>query len=80
MHRERCLITLTLHPRSDYGSGRASRVAALDGLFTWMRKLEGISFFTCEEVADQWHPWAAIPVRTGPSWPGMLLVEAGARG
>jgi peptidoglycan/xylan/chitin deacetylase (PgdA/CDA1 family) len=56
MHRERCLITLTLHPRSDYGSGRASRVAALDGLFTWMRKLEGISFVTCEEVADQWHP------------------------
>ena len=27
MHRERCLITLTLHPRSDYGSARASRIA-----------------------------------------------------
>ena len=53
MHRERCLITLTLHPRSDYGSARASRVAALDGLLTWLRGLDGVVFLTCEDVAGQ---------------------------
>lgn len=53
MHRERCLITLTLHPRSDYGSARASRVAALDRLLIWLRNLDGTSFLTCQEVADR---------------------------
>jgi peptidoglycan/xylan/chitin deacetylase (PgdA/CDA1 family) len=52
MHRERCLITLTLHPRSDYGSARASRIAALDCTLTWLRGLAGVSFLTCEQVAD----------------------------
>jgi peptidoglycan/xylan/chitin deacetylase (PgdA/CDA1 family) len=51
MHRERCLITLTLHPRSDYGSGRASRIAALEGLLVWLRDLGGVSFGTCEQIA-----------------------------
>lgn len=53
MHRERCLIALTLHPRGDYGSARASRIAALDGLLSWLRDLDGVSFLTCEEVGDQ---------------------------
>ena len=52
MHRERCLITLTLHPRSDYGSARASRIAALDGTLTWLRGLAGVAFMTCEQIAD----------------------------
>lgn len=56
MYRERCLITLTLHPRSDYGSARASRVAALDGLLTWLRNLDGVAFLTCEEIAGQVRP------------------------
>ena len=56
MHRERCLIALTLHPRSDYGSARASRIAALDGLLSWLRDLDGVSFLTCEEVGDQFGP------------------------
>jgi peptidoglycan-N-acetylglucosamine deacetylase len=51
MHRERCLITLTLHPRSDYGSARASRIAALDRTLTWLRGLDGVSFMTCEQIA-----------------------------
>jgi peptidoglycan-N-acetylglucosamine deacetylase len=51
MHRERCLITLTLHPRSDYGSARASRIAALDELLSWLRGLGGVSFLTCEQIA-----------------------------
>jgi peptidoglycan-N-acetylglucosamine deacetylase len=51
MHRERCLITLTLHPRSDYGSARASRIAALDRMLTWLRGLDGVAFMTCEQIA-----------------------------
>jgi peptidoglycan/xylan/chitin deacetylase (PgdA/CDA1 family) len=51
MHRERCLITLTLHPRSDYGSARASRVATLDRLLTWLRGLPGVTFMRCDEIA-----------------------------
>jgi peptidoglycan-N-acetylglucosamine deacetylase len=52
MHRERCLIALTLHPRSDYGSARASRIAALDGVLTWLGGLPDMSFMTCEQIAD----------------------------
>ena len=51
MHREQCLITLTLHPRSDYGSARASRIAALDRMLTWLRELPGTAFMRCEEIA-----------------------------
>jgi peptidoglycan-N-acetylglucosamine deacetylase len=52
MHREHCLISMTLHPRSDYGSGRASRIAALDNLFSLLRNLAGIAFLTCEQIAE----------------------------
>jgi peptidoglycan/xylan/chitin deacetylase (PgdA/CDA1 family) len=52
MHREQCLIALTLHPRSDYGSGRASRIVALDGLLTWLRSLSGALFMTNEQIAE----------------------------
>ena len=52
MHRENCLIVLTLHPRSDYGSARASRIAALDRTLTWLKDLGGVSFMTCEQIAD----------------------------
>ena len=51
MHREHCLITLTLHPRSDYGSARASRIAALDQLLTWLRGLPRVTFMRCDEIA-----------------------------
>ena len=52
MHRERCLITLTLHPRSDYGSARASRIAALDGLLSWLKALPEATFMTCGEISQ----------------------------
>lgn len=52
MHAERCLVTLTLHPRSDYGSARASRIAALDGLLAWLRGLPDVRFMTCNEIAE----------------------------
>ena len=51
MHRERCLVTLTLHPRSDYGSARASRIAALDRMLRWLRDLAGVTFMRCDEIA-----------------------------
>jgi peptidoglycan/xylan/chitin deacetylase (PgdA/CDA1 family) len=51
MHRERCLVTLTLHPRSDYGSARASRIAALDSMLTWLGSLADVSFMTCRQIA-----------------------------
>ena len=51
MHRERCLITLTLHPRSDYGSARVSRIAALDRLLMWLGTLPGVAFMRCDEIA-----------------------------
>jgi hypothetical protein len=51
MHREHCLVTLTLHPRRDYGSGRASRIAALDRMLTWLRELPGVTFMRCDEIA-----------------------------
>jgi peptidoglycan-N-acetylglucosamine deacetylase len=56
MHRENCLIVLTLHPRSDYGSARASRIAALDRTLTWLRDLGHVSFMTCEQIADGRYP------------------------
>jgi peptidoglycan/xylan/chitin deacetylase (PgdA/CDA1 family) len=62
MHRERCLIALTLHPRSDYGSARASRIAVLSELLSWLRNLGGVSFQTCEEIADQSGASASLPV------------------
>jgi hypothetical protein len=43
---------LTLHPRSDYGSARASRIAALDRTLTWLRDLGHVSFMTCEQIAE----------------------------
>jgi peptidoglycan-N-acetylglucosamine deacetylase len=51
MHAERCLITLTLHPRSDYGSARASRIAARDRLLMWLGTLPGVAFMRCDEIA-----------------------------
>jgi peptidoglycan-N-acetylglucosamine deacetylase len=52
LYAERCFISPTLHPRSDYGSGRASRVAALGGLLTWLRDLPDVRFVTCSEAAS----------------------------
>jgi peptidoglycan-N-acetylglucosamine deacetylase len=53
LHAERCFAALTLHPRSDYGSGRASRIAALDIFLDWVRTLPEASFITCLEAVDR---------------------------
>jgi hypothetical protein len=51
LHAERCFINLTLHPRSDNGSGRASRVVALESLLVWLRGLPDVTFVACGEAA-----------------------------
>src|SRR5205823_10150288 len=51
MHRENGCFVLTCHP---FISGRASRVALLEELVLAMRRVRGVWFATCEEVA-RWH-------------------------
>ena len=51
MHRENGCFVLTCHP---FVSGRASRIALLEDLVTYMRRARGVWFATCEEVA-RWH-------------------------
>jgi len=49
-YAERCYIGITLHPRSDYGSGRASRIEALDRFLRHVRAHPAVRFMTCEEA------------------------------
>ena len=51
MHAENGCFVLTCHP---FVSGRASRIALLEDLVTYMRRFRGVWFTTCEEVA-RWH-------------------------
>jgi len=51
MHTENGCFVLTCHP---FVSGRASRIALLEDLVSYMRKFRGVWFTTCEEVA-RWH-------------------------
>jgi peptidoglycan/xylan/chitin deacetylase (PgdA/CDA1 family) len=51
MHAENGCFVLTCHP---FMSGRASRIALLEDLVTYMRRFRGVWFTTCEEVAN-WH-------------------------
>ena len=53
-----CVI-LTLHPRGDYGSGRAARARAVDEFLTHVARHPGVYFATCRELAQWWreaHP------------------------
>ncbi|MGH8617314.1 MAG: polysaccharide deacetylase family protein [Burkholderiales bacterium] len=59
MYAAGTLVTLTLHVRGDYGSGRASRVAAVREFLDHVRAKPGVFFMTCEAMADWWaaqHP------------------------
>jgi len=55
------LCTLILHPRGDYGSGRAERIRAVDALLQAIRETPRVWLATCGEVAD----WALDPASTG---------------
>ncbi len=63
MHPESGCFVLTCHP---FVSGRASRVALLEELVTYMRRARGVWFTTCEEVA-RWH--ASRPAEPAGSAP-----------
>jgi peptidoglycan/xylan/chitin deacetylase (PgdA/CDA1 family) len=46
------LFVLTLHPRSDYGSGRAVRIPAIEALLQTIRDTPRVWLATCGEIAD----------------------------
>lgn len=61
MYGEGCFVNLTLHPRGDYGSGRAARAQAVDEFLTHVGRHPGSHFTTCREMAAWWkeaHPGA----------------------
>ena len=47
-------VNLTLHPRGDYGSGRAARARIVDEFLTYVARHPGIYFSTCRELAGWW--------------------------
>jgi peptidoglycan/xylan/chitin deacetylase (PgdA/CDA1 family) len=52
-------VNLTLHPRGDYGSGRAARARAVDEFLNYVKRHPGVHFATCRELAQWWreaHP------------------------
>lgn len=61
MYGEGHFVNLTLHPRGDYGSGRAIRAQIVDEFLTYVRRHPGTYFTTCREMAVWWkhaHPHA----------------------
>lgn len=46
LHREGCLVPLTVHLRGDIGSTRAARIAALEELLAYMASRPGVRFMT----------------------------------
>ena len=63
MHPENGCFVLTCHP---VVSGRASRIALLADLVTYMRRTRGVWFATCEEVA-RWHASGPVPAKGRPA-------------
>lgn len=51
LHREGCLVPLTLHLRGDIGSTRAARIAALEGLLSHIAEQPGVRFLTGAQIA-----------------------------
>ncbi len=52
LHREGCLVPLTVHLRGDLGFTRAARIAALEELLSYMASRPGVRFMTGAELAD----------------------------
>lgn len=51
LRREGCYANMTLHPRPDYGVGRASRMVMLAEFLRFIRDNGPVNFRTCAEVA-----------------------------
>lgn len=59
MYAEGHFVNVTLHPRGDYGSGRAMRARAVDDFLQYIARHPGTYFTTCTEIAMWWksaHP------------------------
>ncbi len=65
VYAEGGLFNLTIHPRGDYGSGRAVRVLALETILQELRDSPRVWLTTCSEIADWVHRSAA----RWPVWP-----------
>jgi peptidoglycan-N-acetylglucosamine deacetylase len=53
LYNESCYACLTLHPRSDFGSGRASRIALVEAFLRHVRSLPDVAVTTCGTLASQ---------------------------
>jgi peptidoglycan/xylan/chitin deacetylase (PgdA/CDA1 family) len=53
LYNESCYACLTLHPRSDFGSGRASRIALVEAFLRHVRSLSDVAVTTCGTLASQ---------------------------
>ena len=53
LHREGCLVPLTVHLRGDLGFTRAARIAALEELLAYMASRPGVRFVTGAQLAAQ---------------------------
>ena len=51
LHREACMVPLTIHLRGDVGLTRAARIAALEELLTHMGEQPGVRFMTGAQIA-----------------------------
>ena len=68
LHREGCLVPLTIHLRGDVGLTRAARIAALEKLLEHMAAQPGVRFMTGEALAA--HTLAAgLPAEGDPVAP-----------
>jgi peptidoglycan/xylan/chitin deacetylase (PgdA/CDA1 family) len=57
------LLNLTLHPRGDFGSGRAVRLRAIEALLRHIQRTPNVWWANCRDVAN----WAAeAPIITWP--------------
>jgi peptidoglycan/xylan/chitin deacetylase (PgdA/CDA1 family) len=52
LHREGCLVPLTVHLRGDIGFTRAARIAALEELLAYMASRPGVRFRTGAQLAE----------------------------
>lgn len=59
------LFVLTVHPRSDYGSGRAVRIPAIDALLQTIRDTPRVWMATCGEIAE----WATQALEGSTPFP-----------
>jgi peptidoglycan/xylan/chitin deacetylase (PgdA/CDA1 family) len=65
VYAEGGLFNLTIHPRGDYGSGRAVRIPALEAILEELRAFPRVWLATCAEVAE----WVHRSAEGRPVWP-----------